>query len=83
MSSNNITVISRIVENNDLTKYYKNASQYTVKIIGDDGKPVGAGVEVTFNINGVFYTRTTNESGIAKLNINLQPGDYVITAEYM
>ena len=82
MSSNNITVIARIVENHDLTKYYKNNSQYTVKIIGDDGNAVGAGVSVTFNINGVLYTRTTNASGIAKLNINLQPGDYIITASY-
>ena len=38
---------------------------------------------MTFNINGVFYTRVTNESGIARLNINLQPGDYIITAEYL
>ena len=80
--ANNITVLSRIVENNDITKYYKNGTQYTVKLIGDDGNPVGAGEVVTFNINGVFYNRTTNESGIAKLNINLQPGDYIITAEY-
>ncbi|MCR5026813.1 MAG: hypothetical protein K6A34_05175 [Methanobrevibacter sp.] len=82
MASNNIKVIPRIVENNDLTKYYRNASQYTVKLIGDDGNPVGAGENVTFNINGVFYTRTTNASGIAKLNINLNPGDYIVTAEY-
>ncbi|WP_407420898.1 Ig-like domain repeat protein [Methanobrevibacter sp.] len=82
MYSNNITVIPRIVENHDLTKYYRNASQYTVKLIGEDGNAVGAGVEVTFNINGVFYTRTTNASGIAKLNINLGPGDYIITASY-
>ncbi|WP_407423236.1 Ig-like domain repeat protein [Methanobrevibacter sp.] len=82
MTANNITVISRIIENNDLTKYYRNASQYTVKLIGDDGKSVGAGENVTFNINGVFYTRTTNASGIAKLNINLPPNDYIITAEY-
>ena len=81
-AANNIEVISKIVENNDLTKYYRNASQYTVKIIGDDGKAVGKGIDVKFNINGVFYTRTTNESGIAKLNLNLQPGDYIITAEY-
>ena len=81
-AANNITVIPRIIENNDLTKYYRNASQYMVKIIGDDGKPVGAGETVTFNINGVFYTRTTNATGHAKLNINLQPGDYIITAEY-
>ena len=81
-SANNVTVISRLVENNDLVKYYRNDSQYTVKVIGDDGNAVGAGETVIFNINGVFYSRTTNESGIAKLNINLPPGDYVITAEY-
>ena len=82
MSSNNITVIPRIIENSDLTKYYRNATHYTVKIIGDDGKAVGAGESVTFNINGVFYTRQTNASGIVKLNINLEAGDYIITAEY-
>ena len=81
-AANNVTVISRLIENNDLVKYYRNDSQYTVKVIGDDGNAVGAGETVTFNINGVFYSRTTNESGIAKLNINLPPGDYVITAEY-
>ena len=82
MTSNNITVLSRITENADLVKYYRNASQYTVKVIGDDGKAVGAGENVTFNINGVFYTRQTDSNGSAKLNINLQPGDYVITSEY-
>ena len=82
MAANNITVLSRITENADLVKYYRNASQYTVKVLGDDGKAVGAGENVTFNINGVFYTRQTDANGVAKLNINLQPGDYVITAEY-
>ena len=81
-TANNVTVISRLIENRDLTKYFRNDSQYTVKVIGDDGKAVGAGESVTFNVNGVFYTRVTNELGIAKLNINLQPRDYVITAEY-
>ena len=80
--TNNVVVISRINENRDITKYYKNATQYTVKIIGDDGKAVGAGEVVTFNVNGVFYNRTTDENGIATLNINLSPGDYVITADY-
>ena len=81
-ASNNITILSKITENSNLVKYYKNDSQYTVKLIGDNGKAVGAGENVTFNINGVFYTRTTNASGIAKLSINLPPGDYIITAEY-
>ena len=81
-TANNITVLSKLVENKDLTKYYRNASQYTVKVIGDDGKAVGAGESVTFNINGVFYTRQTDENGIVTMNINLQPGNYIITAEY-
>ena len=81
-AANNITVLSIITENKDITKFYRNETQYTVKIIGDDGNVVGAGEPVTFNVNGVFYTRETDEFGIAKLNINLPPGDYVITAEY-
>ena len=79
--TNKITVIPYIVENNDLIKYYRNASQYVVRVLDETGNFV-AGKSVTFNINGVFYTRTTNASGYAKLNINLAPGTYVITAEY-
>ena len=82
-TANNITVLSRITENRDITKYYRNSTQYTVKLIGDDGNAVGKGETVTFNINGVFYNRTTDDGGVAQLNINLQPGKYIITAEYM
>lgn len=82
MHSNTITVLPSIVENNDLEMYFKNGSQYSVRILGPDGKPVGANVEVKFNINGVIYKKTTDESGYAKLRINLSPGDYTITAEY-
>ena len=81
-TANNITVLSSIVNNKDLTKYYKNASQYVVKILDAKGNPAGAGEKVTFNINGVLYTRQTNASGDVKLNINLQPGEYIITADY-
>ncbi|MBR0371336.1 MAG: right-handed parallel beta-helix repeat-containing protein [Methanobrevibacter sp.] len=81
-AGNIVTVLSTITDNNDLTKYYRNDSQYTVKILDSQGNAVGAGENVTFNINGVFYNRTTNASGIAKLNINLEPGDYIITAYY-
>ncbi|WP_295611982.1 Ig-like domain repeat protein [uncultured Methanobrevibacter sp.] len=81
-AANNIIVLPTLVENKDITKYYKNSTQYSVKVIGADGKAVGAGVTVKFNINGIFYERQTNESGIAKMNINLPSGNYVITAEY-
>ncbi|WP_407416585.1 hypothetical protein [Methanobrevibacter sp.] len=78
---NQITVLS-ILEGNDLVKYYKNDSQYYIKVLNDDGTPAKAGETVKFNINGVFYTKTTDANGYAKMNINLNPGDYTITAEY-
>jgi hypothetical protein len=78
---NNITVLSTITNNKDLVKYFKNESQYVITILDGQGNPV-VGETVTFNINGVFYERKSNESGQVKLNINLIPGEYIITAEY-
>ena len=78
---NTVTVLPRIIAS-DLTKYYKNESQFIVGLLDDEGNLVGAGEVVTFNINGVFYNRTTDADGIAKLNINLLNGTYIITSEY-
>ncbi len=80
--TNVITVLPSIVENYDLTKYYRNASQYSLRLLDDKGNPVGAGVDIRLNINGVFYTRTSNATGYVRMNINLEPGEYTITAEY-
>ena len=80
--SNTITVLSNIVENNDLTKYYKNESKFTFRLLDSHGRPVGAGVSATLNINGVFYVRSTNASGYVNMNINLNPGTYIVTIEY-
>ena len=77
-----VKVLSPITDNGDLVKYYRNDSQFSVKVIKSDGSVAGAGEEVTFNINGVFYKRSTNDDGIATLRINLKPGDYVITSMY-
>ena len=82
LHTNVITVLSSIVENNDLTKYYRNGSQFTFRLLDSQGNPVGAGVNAKININGVFYTRTTNASGHVKLNINLNPDTYIATIEY-
>ena len=79
--SNTITVLSRIVSE-DITKYFRNDTQYEVTLLDENGNPVGAGVSVTFNVNGIFYTRYTNDNGVAKLNINLPPGDWIVTANY-
>ena len=72
-----ITVLPTIIADN-LVKYYKNDSQFYVKLVDFNNDSV-ASQNVTFNINGVFYTRQTNDDGIARLNINLNPGEYIIT----
>ena len=79
VSSGEITVLPSIVNNYDLVKYYRNDSQFTVTL---DGPFVLNDQLVTFNINGVMYERKTNDSGIAKLNINLSPGEYIITSMF-
>ncbi len=75
----NIDVLPTIVSK-DLVKYYKNESQYYATFLDKQGNPIANNTAVTFNINGVFYTQYTNENGTAKLNINLNPGNYIITA---
>ena len=80
--SNLITVLPNIVENHDLTKYYKNDSKFTFRLLDNQGNPVGEGVNASLNINGVFYNRTTNASGYVNMNINLNPGTYVATIVY-
>ena len=74
-----VTVLS-VIESYDLVKYYKNESQYYATFLDKQGNPVANNTTVTFNINGVFYTRYTNENGTAKLNINLIPANYIITS---
>ena len=81
-ATNTITVLPRFTEDSDLVKYFRNDSQYVLKVLDDDGNPAKAGEIVTYNINGVFYNRTTNATGHVKLNINLPPDTYIITAEY-
>lgn len=75
---NTIAVLPTLIADN-LIKYFRNDSQFYVSLIEGEGKPV-SNVNITMNINGVFYDRTTNENGTAKLNINLRPGVYILTA---
>ena len=76
----NITVKSLIVQS-DLTKYYLNASKFEATVYNKDGS-LAVNKNVTFNINGVFYTKTTDKNGVASLGIALRPGNYTITTMY-
>lgn len=79
MSVYSKVVVKTTIEGKDLVKMYKNETQFFATFLGTDGKPL-SNIDVTFNINGVFYTRQTNENGVARLNINLRPDVYILTA---
>ena len=53
---------------------------FCVKLSDVNGNAITGG-QVSFKINGVSYIKQVNETGYAKLNINLNPGVYkIITA---
>ena len=72
-------LVKNTILGNDTTLYFRNGTQYVAKFLDGDGKAL-ANTDVKFNINGVFYTRVTDENGIARLNIRLDPASYIITA---
>ena len=78
--ANEVTVLPRIIAE-DLSMKYLDGSSFNATLVDGQGKAV-AGVNITFNVNGVFYHRTTDANGVARLNIRLMPGDYIITSTY-
>ena len=79
-SSFNIVVLPTLSAK-DLYMNYKDGSQFKVNLLDGMGKPY-SNQKVVFNINGVFYDRFTDDNGVARLNINLMPGKYIISSSY-
>lgn len=75
---NSVTVLKSLYGEN-ITKMFRNGTQYHIKVLDNAGNPL-VNTTVVMNINGVFYRKITNGSGIATLNINLNPGEYILTA---
>ena len=78
--ANNITVLPRLTAQ-DLSMKYLDGSTFNATLVDGQGKAL-AGVNITFNVNGVFYHKTTNANGVASLNIRLMAGEYIITSMY-
>ncbi|WP_296862395.1 Ig-like domain-containing protein [uncultured Methanobrevibacter sp.] len=78
--SYNITVLP-VLTADDLNMTYLDGSQFAATLVDGEGNVLD-GVNITFNINGVFYNRTTDENGTARLNIRLMAGEYIITSQY-
>lgn len=79
-TANNITVLPRLTAQ-DISMKFQDGSKFKATLVDNQGKSV-AGVNISFNVNGVFYHRTTDANGVASLNINLLAGEYIITSSY-
>ena len=79
--TNNIEVLSTI-QANDVVKFFRNGAQYCAKFLDGCGSPL-VNASVIFNINGVFYKKQTDDNGMARLNIDLFPGEYILTAIHL
>ena len=75
---NNVVVLPTLVTR-DLNMIYGDGSNFTAQTLDGQGKPL-ANQNVSFNVNGVFYYKVTDNNGMAKLNIRLMPGEYIITS---
>jgi len=66
-----------IIKTSDLNMVEHDGSKFTAVTEDANGYPVG-GVKIIFNVNGINYERTSDNTGTASLPINLQAGDYKI-----
>ena len=81
-TENVVTIVARIIEDGDLTMDFLSGEYYVVKVIGDDGNPVGEGEIIDIYVNTIHYVSVTDSDGYSRLKINLNPKSYTITAEY-
>lgn len=81
--SQDINVVSRIMENKNMNVYFLSGSVYKIRVYGDDAAPAGANEVVKIVVNKKTYNVKTNSEGYATFNLNnLKPGSYTLTATY-
>lgn len=84
LTTHTLKIVNRITGNKNVNTYYGKNYQYKLRIIGDDGKAVGAGVSVKVTINGKAKTLKTDKNGYitVKFTKTYLPKTYTVTAEY-
>ena len=76
-----------VIKANDFKTLYTSKKAYTVRILNNQSKSIGAGKTVTFYLykaGKVAATKTskTDSGGYAKVNFNVAPGTYKIKTKY-
>ena len=69
--------IKSTIESEDLVANYGDA-KYNAKFTDINGKALAKGIDVTFTIGNEDYTVKVGDNGIATLNVDKVPGNYVI-----
>ena len=64
-----------------LTTIYNNCKDLVVTLTDDKGNVI-KNAKVSIKVNGITYTKTTDDKGQAKLPINLPPGTYIATIKF-
>lgn len=78
-----IKVFDVIKGGKNVTTYFNSGKTYTVRVYGNDGKPIKANEKVVFKLNNKKqYVVKTDKKGYAKLKIKFQPGAYYVIAKY-
>ncbi|WP_409200415.1 hypothetical protein [Methanobrevibacter sp. DSM 116169] len=78
--SNIVNILSSELSGNDLE--LTSTGNYFEVTLKDNNGNLLCGEDIVFTINGIQYIRTTDSQGVAKLQINLKDGSYVISSEY-
>ncbi len=82
-STKKLTILPRIIENNDMITDADCDDYFKVRVVGDNGNIVGSGQTVTFKFNNTIHNIKTDSQGYASLLISqLTKGKYPITATY-
>lgn len=79
-SSKSAVTIKSTVKCDDLTKYYKNKAAYYSTFYDKKGKLL-KDTAIKFKLNSKTHSVKTNSKGVAKLDINLNPGKYSIISQ--
>lgn len=70
------------IEGDDLTKYYGTAGSFNVFLTDNNNQPI-TNVNVSLTVDGLTYIKTTNNLGMATLDINLRAGTFLINYSFI
>ena len=79
---NNLKIVKRITGNKNVNIFFADGFKYKVRIVGDDGKYVGAGQVVKMRVAGKNYFVKTDKKGYATLKLRLSAKTYNIAVSY-